>query len=109
MGFMTTPRPCFVSSSNASTQASTISGEPTGGGNASRCWNKRSFQLPLTTDTTPFSPAEEKADYDKIRAACFARKAEAEKPKELTEAEKLQLEIEKLTAKLAALQSKKAE
>lgn len=52
---------------------------------------------------------EEKADYDKIREACLARKAEAEKPKELTETEKLQLEIEKLTAKLAALQSKKAE
>ena len=52
---------------------------------------------------------EEKAQYDTIREACFARKAEAEKPKELTEAEKLQLEIEKLTAKLAALQSKKAE
>lgn len=57
-------------------------------------------------DWTEYMTVEEKAQYDTIHEACFARKLEAEKPKELTEAEKLQLEIEKLTKKLEALQSK---
>lgn len=56
---------------------------------------------------TEYMTEEEKAQYDAIRHACFERKKIAETPPELTEAEKLQLEIEKLTAKLAALNGSK--
>lgn len=55
---------------------------------------------------TEYMTEEEKAQYDAIRHACFERKKIAETPPELTEAEKLQLEIEKLTKKLEALQNK---
>lgn len=55
---------------------------------------------------TEYMTEEEKAQYDAIRHACFERKKIAETPPELTEAEKLQLEIEKLTKKLESLQKK---
>lgn len=55
---------------------------------------------------TEYMTEEEKAQYNAIRHACFERKKIAETPPELTEAEKLQLEIEKLTKKLEALQNK---
>ena len=58
-------------------------------------------------DWTEYMTDEEKAQYDAIRHACFERKKSAETPPELTEVEKLQLEIEKLTAKLAALNGSK--
>lgn len=60
----------------------------------------------IKKDWTEYMTEEEKAQYDAIRHACFERKKIAETPPELTEAEKLQLEIEKLTKKLEALQSK---
>ena len=57
-------------------------------------------------DWTEYMTEEEKAQYDAIKQTCIERKKIAETPPELTEAEKLQLEIEKLTKKLEALQSK---
>lgn len=55
---------------------------------------------------TEYMTEEEKAQYNAIKHACFERKKIAETPPELTEAEKLQLEIEKLTKKLESLQNK---
>ena len=47
---------------------------------------------------------DELAMYNEIINNAKARKAEAEKPKQLTEVEKLQAQIAKLTAKVAELQ-----
>lgn len=57
-------------------------------------------------DWTEYMTEEEKAQYDAIKHACFERKKIAETPPELTEVEKLQLEIEKLTKKRDALLNK---
>lgn len=55
-------------------------------------------------DWTEYMTEEEKVQYDVIKQSCIERKKIAETPPELTEAEKLQLEIEKLTKKLESLQ-----